>query len=243
MQISIIIPAHKSAKYLKKNVELVAREIESITKDYEILLVEGGNQDNTSNEAAALVRNNKRIKHIHSKERLGKGKALSIGFREATGEISGFTDADLDVKPAYFKSAIQKIRQGYDIAIISQHHPKSDFQAGWLREILSKAYNFLVRLILGSKIKGHQTGLKCFKRNAIKKILPYVQDEEFFWDSEVLMIGQWLGFKIVEIPIKGTYGKGDSTVKFWHPLIMFISIIKFKWRRMTELSGLKPNRP
>ncbi len=241
MEISVIIPAYRSAKFLERNVELIERELENTTKDYEILLVEGGSTDGTDKVAAGIAKKNKKVKSIHRKERLGKGKALSIGFKQAKGEIAAFTDADLDISPKYLKPAIEEIRQGYDISIVSQHHFQSDFQSPLLRKVLSKGYNFLVRLILGSKIRGHQGGLKCFRKEAIRKVLPYVKDQWWFWDTEVLMIAQWLGLKIVEMPITGGYGFADSTiVPFKDGAILFKSILWLKKRRMGELSKLKP---
>lgn len=241
MDISLIIPAYHSAKFLEKNVNLIESELKKITRDYEILLVEGGSTDGTGEVAAGIAKKNRKVRSIHRKERLGKGKALSIGFRQASGEIAAFTDADLDISPKYLKPAIEKIGEGYDISIVSQHHFQSDFQSPALRKFLSKAYNFLVRAILGSNLKGHQGGLKCFRKSAIKKILPYIKDQWWFWDTEVLMVAQWLGFRVAEMPITGGYGFADSTVvPFKDGAVLFKSILWLKGRRLGELSRLKP---
>lgn len=243
MKISVIIPSYKSEKFLEKNTGLVAKEIEKITKDYEILLVEGGSPDNSAKVAEAIAKNNGKVRHIHRKERLGKGSALSLGFKNAKGDISAFIDADLDIKPRYLKKVIEKVRQGYDIAIVSQHHPKSRFHSASMRKTLSKSYNLLVRLLLGSKIKGHQGGLKCFKKEAIRAILPLVKDQWWFWDTEVLMIGQRMGFRIIEVPIAGGYNTDGSTVQVVDDSInLFKSILAMKLRLMTELSGLKTKK-
>ena len=243
MEISLIIPAYRSAKFLEKNIGLVSKELNDITRDYEILIVEGGSTDGTDKVASAIAAGNRRVRYIQRKQRLGKGKALSIGFGKAMGKIVAFADADLEIDPKYLAPAIGKIRQGYDIAIVSQHHFKSDFQSPLLRKTLSKGYNFLVRAILGSKIKGHQGGLKCFRKEAIEEILPFVRDQHWFWDTEVLMIGQWLGFRIIEMPITGGYGFGDSTVVILKDCVsLFKSILRLKRRRLTELSKLKPKK-
>lgn len=243
MQISLIIPAYRSAKFLEKNIGLLSKELNGLTSDYEILIVEGGSTDGTDKVASAIAAGNRRVRYIQRKQRLGKGKALSIGFGKARGKIATFMDADLEISPKYLALSIEKIKQGYDIAIVSQHHFKSNFQSPLLRKTLSKGYNFLVRTILGSKIKGHQGGLKCFRKEAIDEILPFVRDQYWFWDTEVLMVGQWLGFRIIEMPITGGYGFGDSTVVILKDCVsLFKSVLHLKRRRLTELSKLKPKK-
>lgn len=241
MQLSIIIPAFKSAKFLEKNVSRICAAIKGIGKDYEILIVTGKNPDNTLQVARGIAAKNKNVKVIFSPERLGKGKALSLGFSRAKGETQVYTDADLEISPKYIVEIVKKIQQGFDVAIASKHNPKSRFESPFTRKFLGKSYNVLVRLVLGGSIRDYQGGLKGFKRNAIKKALPHVRDEWWFWDTEALMVSQWLGFRIGEIPIVGGYGFRGSTVNIFGTCFnLFKSVLNLKKRRLTELSKLKP---
>ena len=241
MRLSVIIPAYRSARFLEKNVSRICTAIKSIGKDYEILIVTGKNPDNTLQVARGIASKNRNVKVVFSPERLGKGKALSLGFSKAVGEIQVYSDADLEISPKYIPVIAKKIGQGFDIAIASKNNPESRFESPFARKFLGKSYNVLVRLVLGGSIRDYQGGLKGFKRNAIKKVLPYVRDEQWFWDTEALMISQWLGFRICEIPIVGGYGFRGSTVNiFGTCLNLFKKVLALKKRRLTELSGLKP---
>jgi len=241
MQLSIIIPAYRAEKLLKKNIPRIVEKMDLISKDYEILIISGRGPDRTVEVAGEIEKRNKRARLVYRDARLGKGKALSIGFSEAKGNIVVYTDADLEIDPKYILNIIEMIKEGFDIAIVSKQHYDSKFQSPLVRKILGKGYNGLVKIILGSRLMGHQGGLKGFKKEVIKKILPYVKDDWWFWDTEVLMIAQWLGYSIHETPITGSYGFGDSTVILWKECFrMFKSILELKARRMGELSKLKP---
>ena len=243
MQLSIVIPSYRAEKFLKKNIPRITEKLDPITKDYEILIVSGIGPDKTVEVAKQIEKNNSQVRLVYRNARLGKGKALSLGFSEAKGDIIVYTDADLEIDPKYILTLIKKIKEGFDIGIVSKHHFDSKFQSPLIRKVLGNGYNFLVQTILGSKIQGHQGGLKGFKKPVIKRILPYVKDDWWFWDTEVLMIAQWLGYKIHETPITGSYGFGDSTVIMWKECIrMFNSILNLKRRRMGELSKLKPGK-
>ena len=119
MSVSIIVPAYRSAKFLEKHVKLIERELNAVAKDFEILLVEGGSPDNSAEIAEAIAKKNSKVRHIHREKKLGKGAALSLGFKEAKGEIVGFIDADLEISQKYFKPAIEKIKEGYTFLAFS----------------------------------------------------------------------------------------------------------------------------
>ncbi len=242
MMLSIIIPAYRSEKFLEKNVQLVYNQAQNIGKDFEILIVTGKNPDKTLEIAKTIAERNSKVRVVESRERLGKGKALSLGFAKALGEIQVYTDADLEIAPKYILSIVEKIRQGNDIAIASKHNPESDFKSPFIRKFLGKNYNILVRVLLGGGIHDYQGGMKGFTKKAIKKILPYVKDEWWFWDTEALIIAQWTGLSIGEVPIKGSYGFRGSTINIFSACInLFKSILSLKKRRLTELKNLGKN--
>jgi len=85
---------------------------------------------------------------------------------------------------------------------------------------------------LGSKVYCHQGGMKGFEKNTIKKLLPYIKDNKWFWDTEVLVIAQWLGYKIKEVPITCDYGFEGTTVNnLKDSYTMFKQILKLRARK------------
>lgn len=235
-EISIILPAYNAARVLERSVKEVTKEVKNITNNYEILMAEDGARDGTDKIAASIAKKDRHIIHLHAKERLGRGRALSIAFKKARGKISVYIDVDLDISPKYIPRLIKQIKSGCDISTSSKRHPKSETKSPFLRSVLSGGFNFLVRVILGSKLYSHQDGLKAFKTDVIKKLLPYVKDNRWFWDTEILVIAQWLGYKIGEVPTTISYGFEGTTVSSFRDTIdMFLGILKL-WKRKKKFN-------
>jgi len=241
MDLSIIVPSYMSEKLLEKNVPKICKTAETLTKNYEILLVVGTCPDKTLEVARKIEASNSRVRVLHKPVRMGRGKALSLGYSKAAGEIAIYTDADLEINQKYLLDIAKRLREGCDAAVASKHYPHSKFKSPLKRKFLGKTYTFLVNLVLRGHLRDYQGGMKGFKKSALKKILPYIKDEWWFWDTEALMVCQWLGLKVCEVPIEGSYGFGESTVRLGQDsMALFKSILNLKKRRLTELSKLKP---
>ncbi|MFN7171156.1 MAG: glycosyltransferase family 2 protein, partial [Candidatus Omnitrophota bacterium] len=118
--ISIIIPFYNEEKNLPILVDSLAKVMEKIKEDWEVILVNDGSTDNfiskIKNQKSKIdIKNQKEtIKLINHKKRLGKGEALKTGIENSSGEIIVFMDGDLQDDPADLPKFLEKIKQGYD---------------------------------------------------------------------------------------------------------------------------------
>jgi hypothetical protein len=92
--------------------------------------------------------------------------------------------------------------------------PESKADRTFSRSISSKTYNFLVRHMLGSKVRDHQCGFKAFKRDAVLSLLDEVEAKHWFWDTEILVRAQRHGFNVKEIAVEWKSGKGTKVNLF-----------------------------
>lgn len=228
-EVSIIVPAYNAARVLKDSVLQIESEMKKTRIPYEILIVENGSTDDTPKIAAELAKG-ATIRHLTNKLK-GRGRALNKGFAEARGEYVVYTDADLDIPLKYIFEIVRYLKGGYDIAVASKRHPQSRVGSPAHRRILSKGYGFLVRVLLHSQIHDHQGGLKGFRKSVIMDILPNVQDNKWFWDTEVLVLAQWKGYTVKEVPITADYGFGGTTVVLNDCTEMFSGIMKLRARQ------------
>jgi glycosyltransferase involved in cell wall biosynthesis len=165
-QVSIIFPAYNEVNYLSEAVEKTIVELELFTASYEIIIAEDGSTDGTAELAEALTRKNPNIKHIHRDERLGRGKALNNAFKQSNGEVLVYMDLDLATDIKHLKSLVEAVTvEGYDFATGSRMLPESKVERTLRRSISSKTYNWLVRRMLGSKLRDHQCGFKVLDAN------------------------------------------------------------------------------
>ncbi|MCS7121235.1 MAG: flippase-like domain-containing protein [Archaeoglobaceae archaeon] len=236
MKVSIILPAYNEAERLEKAVKEVKNVAEKIGYDFEILIAEDGSKDGTDKIAAEIAKKDLKVKHLHSDERLGRGRALMNAIRKSEGDIVVFMDVDLSTDLSHLKDLIDAILiEKYDISIGSRLMKSSSVERPLKRELASRIYNFLVRFLLGSKVRDHQCGFKAFKKDVALKVGEKAKDNHWFWDTEVLVLAQRDGYKIKEIPVKWKHGgktkvdlTRDSIYMLFQLLRMFFSEKKRK---------------
>ncbi|WP_230972273.1 flippase-like domain-containing protein [Archaeoglobus neptunius] len=229
MKVSIVLPAYNEAGRLKQTVERVQKAAEETGYDYEIIIAEDGSEDGTDAIAREIAESNPKVIHLHSDERLGRGKALMNAFEKAEGDIVVYMDVDLATDLRHLKEIVDAIaREGYDLATGSRLMKSSDTDRPAKREIASRGYNFLVRLFLGSKIRDHQCGFKAFKKSVVMEIGKRVRDNHWFWDTEVLVLAQKMGYRVKEIPVRWRHG-GETKVEFGRDVTYMFSQILRMW--------------
>ena len=229
MDLSIVLPAYNEAKRLKNAVEMVREAASKTGYQFEIIIAEDGSRDGTDTIASDLASRYPEVVHLHSDERLGRGRALMNAFQVAKGKVVVYMDVDLATDLRHLKELVDAILvEGYDLATGSRLMRESETDRPAKREIASRGYNFLVRLLLGSKIHDHQCGFKAFKKDVILEIGRDVKDNHWFWDTEVLVLAQKRGYRVKEIPVRWKHG-GGTKVEFGRDVTYMFSQILRMW--------------
>jgi len=107
--------------------------------------------------------------------------------------------------------------------------PESNVERSGTRNIASKTYNFMVRALLGSKVKDHQCGFKAFRREPLMKLLDEVGAGHWFWDTEILVRAYLRGYKIKEIPVSWRGGRETKVRLLKDSLNMFWQAFSLWW--------------
>lgn len=230
VEVSLVFPAYNEADRLEDAVLKTMKHLKKIVDSFEIIIAEDGSTDGTDKVAEELSRRYQQVKHLHSDERLGRGRALNRAFKKARGKILIYTDVDLSTDPRFLKSLLHTIKSGYDFVTGSRMHPKSIVQRSTLRRLLSLTYNLMVRIFLKSPLRDHQCGFKAFKREPLMRLLDKVEGCHWFWDTEILVLAYHSGFRVKEIPIVWKGGKRSKVRIFSDIVDMGINILKLWWR-------------
>jgi glycosyltransferase involved in cell wall biosynthesis len=226
--VAIILPAYNEARRLEKTVERVAAEMNAMAIPYEIIIAEDGSKDGTDAIAARLAQQNPAIRHIHSAERSGRGRALNKSFASTDAGIVIYCDVDLATDTTHVRQLIDAIKSGNDVATGSRLMKDSDVERPFNREFASRGYNFLVRLMLRSRLYDHQCGFKAFNRKTITPLLADVKDTHWFWDTELLVRAQRKGMKVYEFPVYWRHG-GATTVNLKRDVLYMGSRVFRLW--------------
>lgn len=237
VEVSIVFPAYNEANELEESVEKTIAAVERIAPSYEIIIAEDGSTDGTDKLASLLSKKYPSVERIHSEKRLGRGNALKNAFRGSKGEILIYMDVDLATDIRNLKALVDSIREGYDFATGSRMLPESKIERQLSRQIASKSYNFMVRALLGSKIKDHQCGFKAFKRDPLFGILEEVEASHWFWDTEILVRAARNGYEIKEIPVEWKSGRKTKVNLLKDSLNMGSQVLKLWWKLKTSSSS------
>ncbi|HVW71725.1 MAG TPA: glycosyltransferase [Candidatus Paceibacterota bacterium] len=101
MELSIVIPAYNEAKYIGATIESVIKHGNGVCK--EIIVVDNGSSDSTSAVAAAYPN----VKVVREEQK-GTSHARERGFREASGDVIGFIDADTRLRPGWTRRVARR---------------------------------------------------------------------------------------------------------------------------------------
>ena len=200
--LSIIIPAYNEEARLAETLPLLKTYLERQEYSWEVVLVDDGSSDRTS-EALQQLFPPERCRSFKNSPNRGKGYAIRRGVAEARGEVLLFSDADFSTPIDEFPKLYHHIQNGYEIAIGSRSLPESDLQVhqAWYREGLGKIFNLLVQGILLRGFKDTQCGFKCVRRKDAAPIFSQLTINGFGYDVEFLFLAQKNGLKIKETPV------------------------------------------
>lgn len=231
--LSVIVPCYNEEKCIFNNLLTMSSIIAKFSNNYEIICVNDGSIDNTEKEIKKALKRDKRIKLESYKNNKGKGHALKVGTSLAKGELIAFIDGDLELPPIYLMKYIEIMEQkDVDVVIASKMHKESRLKYPLKRKILSFGYYIFLKILFNLKVKDTQTGLKLFKSNVIKKVMPIIETDGFSFDIEVLSIINRLGYKITDAPVELNFTRGHAMgrIKTSDILKMFNDTIKIFWK-------------
>ena len=228
-KLSVIIPAYKSSKYIRENLEKFKKSFSRLKPRHidalEIITVIDGYLDNSYVQAKKV----KGIKVLGYKKNMGKGHALTHGFNHSTGNIIIFIDADGDFNPEQISNFFPYLAAA-DIVVGSKRHPFSKLNYPFRRKVLSKGFQLLSKMILGISLRDTQSGLKVFKREVLEVILPLLLIKRYAFDLELCFLAQKHGFRTVEAPICVSFKGFTSSINLKTPYAMLLDILAIRYR-------------
>jgi glycosyltransferase involved in cell wall biosynthesis len=205
MKVNVTIPVYNEEKVLEQSISTLNSFLEKEFCEYswEILIADNASIDKTLEVAKVLKNKYEKVNYIHLDQK-GRGRALKKAWTESDADIVSYMDVDLSTQLEHFPEMINgMVKSGYSIATGSRLMRSSRTKRSFKREFISRTYNVLIKSLFFTKFSDAQCGFKAVTREVVNKIIiPYVEDTGWFFDSELLIIGEKLGYKILDIPVE-----------------------------------------
>ena len=203
MKILIAVPAYNEEKIIRKNIILLYLYMEKnfSAYDWSIVVSDNNSKDATKDIVLDEARTRARLKYFFVAEK-GKGIAIRRAWEAYDADIYCFMDADLSTDLEALPLLIGAIeKNGYDVACGSRTHKDSRVERSGMRKFVSFGYKMILKLVFGLSVGDAPCGFKAINRTIKEKVLPLVEDDGWFFDSELIILSEKSGYKIQEIPV------------------------------------------
>lgn len=214
LTLNIVIPVYNEEKELSASIMTLASYCEKHLRDFiwSIIIADNASTDQTYQIAHTLSKKNPKIHAVHLNKK-GRGRAVKYAWQKHVADINAYMDVDLSSDLAHLPPLVWSLARGYDIAIGTRNAWGARVYGRTpLRTFTSKMYIFLIKLFFWVHFSDAQCGFKAVSARVVRKVIPKIADNEWFFDTELLIFAEKTGFRIYEEPVTWTDNPG-STVR------------------------------
>jgi glycosyltransferase involved in cell wall biosynthesis len=237
--LTIVIPAYNESARLGATLDRVLAFTDQFASDFELIVVDDGSTDDTAEIVRSCASKRENVRLLQNPGNRGKGYSVRHGILEARGRVILFSDADLSAPIEEAPKLFAALENGADIAIGSRWI-RAELQTqrqSLARQVLGRAFNQFLRMLLRLDFKDTQCGFKAFRRNAAGAIFPLQQIEGWGFDAEILFLARRLGFTVAEVPVRWGHDERTRINPVADGMRMLAEITKIRWNAVTGVYG------
>src|SRR4051812_25799926 len=200
--VDVVVPVHNEEAVLAASIRRLHDYLtEELAVSWRIVIADNASSDATPRVAMALAEDLPNVELLALTDK-GRARALRAAWERSDAEVVCYMDVDLSTDLRALPPLLAPLFSGHsDVAIGSRLAPGSRVVRGAKRELISRAYNRLLRTVLGVRFSDAQCGFKAIRADAARRLLPFVQDGGWFFDTELLVLAQREGMRIHEVPV------------------------------------------
>jgi len=202
VDVEIVVPVYNEAAQLATRITELRRFLDSSFPFRALVtVVDNASTDATFEVASDLAATVPGIAALHL-ARKGRGRALRAAWSSSSAPVVAYMDVDLSTSLSALLPLVAPLLSGQrDVAIGTRLARGAHVVRGPKRELISRGYNMLLKLALRGRFSDAQCGFKALRLEAALQLLPLVEDEEWFFDTELLITAERLGLRISEVPV------------------------------------------
>jgi glycosyltransferase involved in cell wall biosynthesis len=200
--VDVVIPVFNEEKALPRNIVILADFLKAnLRNPWQIIIADNASTDNTRAVSETLCQRYSGINYLHIPQK-GRGRALKVAWLDSTADIVSYMDVDLSTDLSHFPPLVSSLEEGYHVAIGSRLSKGSRVTRSIKREFISRSYNMLIKSMFFTPFQDAQCGFKALTRKTAQAIVPHIKNDNWFFDTELLIIAAKRGYKINQVPVK-----------------------------------------
>ena len=231
VELSVVVPIYNEADSIEPLVNAIANAVKETNLNYEIICVDDGSKDGSTNVLTNLAKRRTDFKAVILRRNYGQTPAMAAGFESAQGKVIVTLDGDLQNDPADIPMLVDKLDEGYDLV---SGWRKNRQDAALTRLLPSKIANILIAKVTGVKLHDYGCSLKAYRSELVADMNLYGELHRF-----LPALAYIEGARITEVPVRhharrfgqSKYGLG-RTIRVVMDLLTVYFMKKFLTRPM-----------
>ncbi|MDQ1699227.1 MAG: hypothetical protein QOG34_1090, partial [Frankiaceae bacterium] len=205
LAVDIVVPVHNEETDLEPNIRrLHAYLTHAFPVRARITIADNASTDQTWPRAQALAATLPDVRAVRLDVK-GRGHALRAAWSDSEAPVVAYMDVDLSTDLAALLPLVAPLLSGHsDIAIGTRLARHARVVRGPKRDLISRAYNLLLHSVLRTRFSDAQCGFKAVRADRVRTLLPQVEDNGWFFDTELLVLAERAGLRIHEVPVDWT---------------------------------------
>jgi glycosyltransferase involved in cell wall biosynthesis len=203
--VEVVVPVYNEEHVVAHNVRRI-RDYLSNGFPYSavVTIVDNASSDGTFDVAHRLVYELDGVNVMRLRAK-GRGRALRAAWTGSDARVVAYMDVDLSTDLSALEPLVEPLLDGRsDLAVGSRLASGAHVRRSLLRELISRTYNLIVRAALHTRISDAQCGFKAGRRETVQALLPLVEDENWFFDTELIHAAERSNLRIHELPVDWT---------------------------------------
>ena len=200
--VDVVVPVYNEEEALPVSIDRLSSFLtQNLPNPWRIVIADNASIDNTRHVSESLVGQYANVHYFHLPQK-GRGRALRATWLASEADIVSYMDVDLSTDLSHFPQLVEALESGYDVAVGSRLSRESRVTRAFKREFISRGYNLLIRSMFFTPFPDAQCGFKAVTRQAAQAIIPAIENNNWFFDTELLIIAAKRGYRIKSVPVK-----------------------------------------
>ncbi|MDE2939033.1 MAG: glycosyltransferase family 2 protein [Chloroflexota bacterium] len=200
--VDVVVPVYNEEAALPGSIERLTEFLAGhLHSSWRVTIADNASTDGTGAVSRELSTTYPNV-HYYYLPQKGRGRALRAAWLESDADIVSYMDVDLSTDLSHFPQLVEALESGYDVAVGSRLSRDSQVTRAFKREFISRSYNVLIKSLFFTPFPDAQCGFKALTRQAAQAIIPGIENNNWFFDTELLIIAAKRGYRIKSVPVK-----------------------------------------